>query len=213
MSHRRNTYLPAAIPPLLIAAAVAGCGSVPTADPSSPATATMHADYPVYESEREVSEAADTVVRGIVKSSVSDFVPLVPDMEGDDPLSNPQAGLSKREKAALLAKGHGYVATTHTVEITEVIRGDVAVGDTVTVSQLGGLQDGTQYVVDGVEQMSVGGDYVLVTTDGPGDTLSLINLDQGIYTVGPDDALTTLAEDPSGYVASSLAEAEEAFAE
>lgn len=203
--------------PVLLLATLSGCSSDSPAagDDARPVTATIHADFPVYESAEELSEAADTVVRGIVRSSVTDFVPLVPtDSDDDDPMSNPQAGLSEAEKAAFLAEGHGYVATMHTIEVTEVLKGSVAVGDTVTVEQLGGLQDGVRYVTEGLEQLAPGHEYVLVGSAQTGDQLSLVNLDQSIYSVDERGALSPTTEDPDGYVLEgSLSEAEQVFSE
>ncbi|QIK84556.1 hypothetical protein [Sanguibacter sp. HDW7] len=201
---------------LLTLGALAACGSAPDDAPGGGARATetvvMAADYPVYLTARELDEVADTVVRGIVRSSETGFERLVLDTSSDDPQLNPLAGLSEDEIDAYLARNDGYVATTHSLEVTEVLQGDVGVGDTVTVQQIGGTHDGVSYVVLGIEQLSVGREYLLVTTAREGGRLELVSSGQSVFTVGADGALAPLATNPGGYVLrGTLAEAREVF--
>lgn len=201
---------------LLALGALAACGTAaddaPGGGPRATETVVMMADYLVYLTARELDEAADTVVRGIVRSSETGLERLVPDMSSDDPQINPLAGLSEEEIDAHLARSDAYVATTHSLEVTEVLQGDVEVGGTVTVQQIGGTHDGVSYVVPGIEQLSVGQEYLLVTTAREGGRLELVSPGQSVYTVGADGTLAPLATNPGGYILpGTLAEARKVF--
>lgn len=190
---------------------LAACIPAPD-DARATGTVTMMVDHVVYPTADELSDAADTVVRGVVRASEAEYVPLVPDTSSDDPQLNPQAGQSDDEIDAHLARRHGYVATAHSLEVTEVLRGEVEVGATVTVPQTGGTLGGVTFVVPGVAQMSVGDEYLLVTTAGTGGRLALVSPEQSIFTVGADGVLAPLAANPVGYVLrGTLAEAREVF--
>lgn len=188
---------------------LAACGTAPD-DARVTETVTMMVDHVVYMTAGELSDAADTVVRGVVRASEAEHVRLVPDTSGDDPQVNPQAGLSDDEIAAHLARPDGYVATVHSLEVTEVLRGEVEVGATVTVRQTGGTLGGVTFAVPGAEQMSVGHEYLLVTTAGTGGRLELVSPEQSVFTVGADGVLAPLATNPGGYVLrGTLADARE----
>lgn len=164
-------------------------------------TVMMRADYRVFESAVELDEKADTIVRGIVRSSKVEYV--VPEFvvsDDDDPMRNPQAGLSEKELRELRELDDGFVATMHSVEITDVIQGDHEVGDIVTVPQLGGIYKKTNYLTEGLDQMSVGQEYLLFARQIDNGRLSLLNLDQTIYTVDEGGRLEPAAEDPEGFI-------------
>lgn len=173
----------------------------------------MTADWPVYETAAALAERADTIVRGVVRSSRTEMiVHEYVEIDDDDPMRNPQAGLSEEEMEEVRNLRDGYVATIHTVEITGVIQGAVKVGATVTIEQMGGVHGQEEHVVPDLEQMSVGQEYLLFTRQVAEGELSLVNLSQTIYTISSTGGLAPLSERPVGFIVDgTLATAEELF--
>lgn len=82
------------------------------------------ADWPVFATPEELAERADTIVTGVVRSSSTEMISFAfEEVDSDDPMINPQAGLSEAELRELREADHGYVATVHTIEITGVLQG------------------------------------------------------------------------------------------
>ena len=155
--------------------ALAGCSS-------SPEVVTSYADYPAYSTPQDIVDAADVVVRGSVTGSrVMEDHPIV--STAGDPALNPQAGLDE------VTEVPGVVVTISTVQVEEVIKGDVAVGDVIEVAQLGGLYDGVRYVEASTTTLESGDeDYVLLLADhGPGVPYDLLHPVQAMYTVDSRD--------------------------
>lgn len=172
------------------------------------------ADWPVFSTPEELAERADTIITGVVRSSSTRLISFESEeVNSVDPMINPQAGLSEAELQEVHETGDGHVATVHTIEITGVLQGDVAVGDVVTVEQLGGDYDGADYVDQGGEQMQVGQEYLLFTRQRSDDQLNLVNPSQTIYAVSDSGALSLVADRPAGYIVEgTLATAEKLFA-
>ncbi len=135
-------------------------------------------------------KAADVVVRGTALSSRKDK--LHPDISTEtDPAINPQAGLSPAELDEF-RENSAIAVTVTTVKVDEVLKGDVAKGDVIEVSQLGGEMDGVRYRDSTTTLLSAGSksDYVLLLSSfGAGKPFSLLNPEQAMYTVGSGDAL------------------------
>lgn len=155
------------------------------------------ADYADFASLEEAVAASGAVVTGSVVASRT--VEVFPDAPtGDDPVANPQAGVKGKD----VAKIPGVVTTVLTVEVSEVLAGDVAVGDRIEVSQLGGTVDGVTYRERHTTALADGGSYLLLLADhGPGVPYDVINPAQGIYTVSGDAAT---AVSPEGFADVSL---------
>lgn len=137
------------------------------------------ADYPTYRSGTQLLATADAVVRGtVVASRVEEQLPET--SADDDPQANPQAGVDPAEVAAVPA----VVVTVSTLRVDEVVKGDVAVGDTIEVAQLGGELDGVQYVEDETTTMQTDGTEYLVLLADHGDApYDLLNPQQALYVV------------------------------
>ena len=179
-----------------------GCSSGST-EASAPTVVQYFADYPAYGTQAELVGAADVVVRGtVVSSRVETQYPEV--STSTDPRSNPQAGLD----AAAAAQVAPVVVTVSTVSVEEVLKGSVAVGDLVEVSQLGGKVGRVTYVAEGTVPLKTGPtDYVLLLADhGTGVPLDLVNPEQAMYTVSPSTGLQPVTSAPGLAVASSLGE-------
>jgi len=173
----------------LALAALAGCSSDSGAA-SQPPVVTSYADYPAYDSPQEIVDAADVVARvTVLDTHVIDDKPEV--STDGDPQTNPQAGLDDPSDVP------GVVVTVADARVDEVVKGDVAVGDTIQVAQLGGLYRGVEYVEAETTMMDVGSSYVLLMADhGPGVPYDLLHPVQAMYTVDDDsDDLQPVAPD------------------
>jgi uncharacterized lipoprotein YbaY len=166
---------------------LAGCSS-DSAAPTEPVV--YHALYPSYSDSAELLEKADLVIRGVpISSRVEEMFMDV--SEGDDPMTNPQAGLSPAE-VEQVRKDSAMVVTVFTVRVDEVVKGRASVGSTVEISQLGGTFGGVRYKADATTMLSPDGtDYVLFLADhGSGKPFDLLNPDQAMYTVAANGTLT-----------------------
>lgn len=180
MSTRRAlTILSTASTVVLLGAACAGQPT--TEDPSSESVVHVSADYPDYGSTEAALEAADVVLVGTVESSRE----LVEYPEVDDSrtgLENPQSGVDISDEDL---EEMGVVTTVTTIKVTEVISGDVEVGDSVEVSQVGGTIDGVTYIEDSttfIEEVNSPELLLLLNDFGDGD-YDLVNPVEGVYEV------------------------------
>lgn len=175
---------------------VAGC-SAPDVDGSAAGgddSVTLSADYPVYDSLEAAGDEADSVVRGVYISSEVDLLyPMVD--AGGDAETNPQDGVDvSQEDLDEMA----VVITVSRVEVTEVLKGDLQVGDVIEVSQLGGRYDDVQYDEESttlLEQVAATEVVVLLNDTGAG-RFDLINPAQGLFEVEGDSV--TAVEPDSG---------------
>ncbi|MGV9989974.1 hypothetical protein [Streptomyces sp. NPDC003374] len=164
--------------------AAKGAGSAKAAE-----TVTYSADYPDYASLDEVIKKSDVVVEGTVLGSrVERMLPDAP--AGDNPATNPQAGLSPAEKkqAKEADEENPVVVTVSRVKVTRALAGHVAAGDVIEVSQLGGTYKGVKYQDSGTTLLAKGGPkYVLMlAAHGRGKPYDLVNPVQALYGVKQD---------------------------
>ncbi|MEV7870058.1 hypothetical protein AB0P17_29110 [Streptomyces sp. NPDC088124] len=185
----------------LAAFGVVGCSSDGgSADRSGSSAArdvvAYHADYPAYDSLDAVIEESDLVVKGTVVNSRVER--MLPETSADgDPATNPQAGLSPEELAEARAEAEAdpVVVTVSTVKVSQVLAGDVSVGDTVEVSQLGGTYKGVTYKERSTTALAGRGtEYVLMLADnGARNPYDLLNPEQALYTVGSGGAVKAVS--------------------
>lgn len=178
---------------LLATFALVGCSVDSTGTRAGfEADAVMYAaDYPSYDSVDAIVKGSDIIVRGTVVSS--EVRKLHPEVSMDtDPVANPQAGVPPEEAV----ESDPVVVTISTVKVSQTLSGDVRAGDTIKVSQLGGELDGVMYEEEHTTRLSEGdAQYVLMLADhGDGNPYDLLNPEQALYTVGPDQQVTPLAD-------------------
>jgi hypothetical protein len=203
MRATRRTVVTAAVV-ALVGTSLVGC-STSSPEAAAPAVVQYFADYPSYGTEAELVQASDVVVRGTVLSTrVEQQLPEA--STSTDPRSNPQAGLDPAAAAEVLP----VVVTVSTLVVEEVLKGSVAVGSTVEVSQLGGRLGGVAYVAEGTVPLKAGTtDYVLLLADhGAGVPLDLVNPQQAMYTVSPSAGLQPVTSEPGLALASSIGQIE-----
>ncbi|MER7568584.1 hypothetical protein ABTZ93_37370 [Streptomyces sp. NPDC097941] len=204
---------------LLAAVILVGCSTDGSpegkAKPKAVAAADVvpyEADYPSYDSVDALVKQSDVVITGtVIGTQVRELSPEAP--TNDDPVANPQAGLSPEEAA----QSDPVVVTVSSIKVSQVLSGagDVKAGDTIEVSQLGGTLDGVTYKEQ--ETTALAGDsteYVLMLADqGDKNPFDLLNPQQALYTVGSGDEVTPVAEggfDDIGTVDELAAKAAEA---
>lgn len=150
---------------------------------------TYHAAYPAFSTSPELIQKADLVIRGVALNSRVEQL-FMDVSEGTDPQENPQAGLTP-EQAEEARKSSPMVVTVSTVRVDEVIKGDVAVGATVEVSQLGGTFEGVRYEEAETSILSSDTSYVLfLAAHGSSKPYDLLNPKLALYEVSAGGALT-----------------------
>lgn len=166
----------------VIALALAGCStsSEPGVNLASE-TVVLSADYPVFDSIESASDEADLIVKGeYIDSAVELLYPTI-ETEGD-PESNPQQGIASEE---VDLEEMAIVTTVSQLRITEVLKGDVNVGDIIEVSQVGGEYDDVTYDEESTTLLSEVDvpEVALFLNQTSDTTFDLINPAQGIFTV------------------------------
>lgn len=78
------------------------------------------------------------------------------------------------------------VTTAYTATVMEVVKGNLRVGDTLEVKELGGVHRGVRYVQDDAININPLGRYLVFLEGEPGLPYSLLNPIEGKY---PEDAL------------------------
>lgn len=157
--------------------ALTACAAPSPETASEHHTVVMKADYPVYEGVADAGADSDVVVKGTYTDSRVTL--LRPEQDGStDPHANPQAGAADVD---IDDDAMAVVVTVSEVRVDEVVKGDVAVGDVIEVSQLGGTYDGTTYQEEGTTLLSdVDGDVVLLLAKTSKEGYDPINPDQGV---------------------------------
>jgi hypothetical protein len=180
----------------LAAALLAGCTS------SAPREEIQNFDalYKSYATAEDLVSEANLVVRGIaVESRVEEMFPEA--TATGNPETNPQAGLSEEELKEW-RESQGMVVTISTVQVKEVLKGNVSAGSMVEVTQLGGTLDGVRHVEQDTTMLSrTSGEYLLfLGSNGIGKPHSLLNPEQAMYTVKADGSLVSTGHGdlPSG---------------
>lgn len=196
---RKFTLAAAALAAGALSIALAGCATVETAGAS--------ADYPAYDTLEDASGAADLIVAGeYVSSKVELLYPSV--VETGDETTNPQQGVATED---IDLDEMAVVTTVSELRVTEVLKGDVSVGDSIRVSQLGGTFDDVKYEEESTTLLStIEAPSVIVFLNDLGDgTFDLINPQQGLYTKHGDRIAPVVAEN-SPFMISSVDEIQEA---
>lgn len=188
-----------AFPGLLAAMALAGCGGQAgagaTSPPASPAAAptpepipvvepSCIADYLQYAADPAALVAAsDAIVRG--RATASRDYEMRPGIStGTDPAVNPQYGVPQEEIDAI----PGIPSTALSFTITEVIKGDLTLGQVIEVNQNTCTS----------RPLPVGGDtdYVLALSEyGPGVPFSQLNDSQAAWQASGEQTLTPVNPD------------------
>jgi hypothetical protein len=175
--------------------AAAGPSPADTSVPEIPVVeASCTADYPWYADAAELVSRADAVLRVTATGPSRDHeIRPDPPTNDPDPAVNPQYGVSQEEVDQI----PGIPATAITVRVTQVLKGDLAVGDRIEVDQ------GT--CTDRPLPTGPGTDYVLALSGHDGHPYGQLNEDQaawqvdasgGLHPVSPDNdlAVTELEE-------------------
>lgn len=169
------------IPAISVAAfVVAGCSSTP-----KESVVQYHASYPHFRTSGELADRADLIVRGTpIASRVEEL--FMDESAGDNAAENPQLGVPQDE-AEEARRESSVVVTISTMKVEEVVKGDVAVNETVEVLQLGGKLNNVVYKNDETTLVSPGGDYVMfLAAHGAGKPLDLLNPQQALYVTEND---------------------------
>lgn len=166
----------------VIALALAGCSTSSESGANAASeTVVLSADYPVYDSIESAIEEADLIVKGEYIGSEVDLLYPTLETEGD-PESNPQQGIAPE---GVDLKEMAIVTTVSQLRITEVLKGDMNVGDIIEVSQLGGEYDEVNYNEESTTLLSEVDvpEVALFLNQTSDTTFDLINPAQGIFIV------------------------------
>ncbi len=156
--------------------------SAPSADPLT--DVEMMVDGPYYEDMAALALNTDAIVTATVLSDETEVA--YPDFSSDDPQLNPYVGSGNTPSPEDI-EAMGMVTTLYTLQVDDVLAGNVQAGSTITLVELGGLHGGVDHRVHGMSRLS----------DHPADVLFLAGTEDGRYeTVGMDQG--RLEEDGSG---------------
>lgn len=151
---------------ILAGVSVAALGLVATG-----CTPTSSPEYVAYESVAEMDRAADQVVEVSVTSK-GDGV-IVSEFDSDDPAENPHAGTARDDMPSEGERSMDVIV--YEAEILESYKGDMAVGDAISISQLPNVPD--------LAYLETGQTYVLfLATKVPGPA-AIVGGDQGQYVL------------------------------
>jgi len=162
-----------------------GCAKTPNKE------VHIYTEYPFYDTVEKAKDAASVIIEGKIVSS--ETVALNP----TETLTNEQ------KKDPKLNPGGETVSTSfpytiYTVEINQVYKGDVTVGNTIEMKQPGGVMDHVRYAAEDEAQIEIGSTYILFLETYASSPASLINPIEGIYEykdnkiIGNDKNIITL---------------------
>lgn len=125
----------------------------------------MHADYPVYETEKECVEKADLVFSGIIESMSFEMLDIK-ESNGKDPLTG-------------LEKSSPIPYTLYTIKIDEMYKGKSDTEE-IVVKCIGGKSEETIYQSDFLEKLKEGSSYLFLVSTYENTYPSPINPEQGV---------------------------------
>lgn len=161
------------------------CTALPDAgNPSEGSVVYVSADYPEYGSIGAAVDGADDVV--VVEVGPSRQAIEYPEFDdsGTD-LENPQSGVDISDEDL---EAMAVVTTVTTVVIVEVISGDLEVGSSIEVSQLGGMHRGVTYIEESTTLLETvdSPELLLILNDFGDGKYDLVNPEEGILVVSGD---------------------------
>ncbi|HBU81671.1 MAG TPA: hypothetical protein DEF35_08540 [Paenibacillus sp.] len=173
-----------------------GCSSVTTntaATKDEPITMIASEDFPNYSSIGDLSERANTIVRGSViqtrVEALNDMVqaPAVNESALDEELNPGGEDIVPFEK----------IYTIYTIKVAESFKGIHTAGDTIEVKQLGGQLGNTEIINDDNIKFIPTKDYVLFLETYEDTPASLLNSVQSLYVIKPAAKSTQPGEQQS----------------
>jgi hypothetical protein len=190
--------------PVVVVALLAGCASEPVDVPTEPSPSVgadnavgvvyFSADYPSYPTLDAAVAAADNIVQADYVSSWGELV--YPDVsDSGSAIENPQAGIHVSEDERELM---AVPVTVSSLRVVTSLKGDIAAGTVIHVSQLGGMSRGVTYVEKRTilfrDAASSTGLLLFINAhDGLG--MDLISPDQGLRFVVGDMAMPARSVD------------------
>ena len=151
-----------------VLACVTGCAGPPDKE------VHIYTEYPVYYTIEEAKDAASVIIEGKVVSSETaalDPTETLTDEQEMDPEQNPGGEVDIIN----------IPYTIYTIEINQVYKGDVTVGNTIEMKQPGGVIDHVRCTAPDEAQIEIGSTYILFLETYSNSPASLINPIQGIY--------------------------------
>ncbi|WP_440119026.1 hypothetical protein [Paenibacillus sp. QZ-Y1] len=180
---KKNRILTMLASSIFILSAV-GCSSATTytaATKDEPMTIVASEDFPNYSSIGDLSERANTIVKGSViqtrVEALDDRAQVSVTGDGnvmDEPL-NPGGEEVPFEK----------IYTIHTIQVAESYKGDYTAGDQIEVKQLGGQLGNIEIINDDNLKLIPAKDYVLFLETYEDTPASLLNYVQSLYMIKP----------------------------
>ncbi|MCG7376709.1 hypothetical protein MH215_06865 [Paenibacillus sp. ACRSA] len=161
-----------------------GCSSVTTqtaSTPQAPITVIASEDFPNYSSINDLSDRADTIIKGNVIQTRVEVL--------NDRVQAPEADQENAQKVTLEAGNEELafdkIYTIHTIQVAESYKGAFVAGDTLEVKQLGGQLNNTEIINDDHVSLIPTKDYVLFLETYEDTPASLLNSIQSLYVIKP----------------------------
>lgn len=162
-----------------------GACSVPSAE--------MSADYPAYESLEEAVGASDAVIHGRYLSFKEvEMLPEINPTEGDA-TTNPYYGV---DPATVDTSGMGVPTTVSSVEVVEVIAGDLRPGMVIEIRQMGNRDIRETSTV--LLREAGATDFLLLLVENSDGVYSLINPQSGAWRMTGDQLVESDELKPLG---------------
>ena len=156
-------------------------------------SAEMSADYPAYESLEEAVGASDAVIHGRYLSFKE--VEMLPEINptGGDATTNPYYGV---DPATVDTSGMGVPTTVSSVEVVEVIAGDLRPGMVIEIRQMGNRDIRETSTV--LLREAGATDFLLLLVENSDGVYSLINPQSGAWRMTGDQLVESDELKPLG---------------
>lgn len=141
---------------------------------------SIHADYPVYDSAKEIVDSAGLVFSGTVKSISYEVLDVRSEKDTDS-----QTGLSDST---------GIPYTLYEIIIKKIYKGNVE-GDTITIKRPGGQVDSNEYVLEDATAILEGETYLFLAEQYENTYPSLLNASQASYNLNGLDEYSAEGND------------------
>ena len=153
------------VPVIVLSLALTACGNGGTVS-SNETSSTVDAEYPAYDTAQDLIDSANLIFSGTVKNVTYEMLDVRSNAGKDS-----STGLDKSEKIAY---------TIYEISVAKIYKGS-SKEETIKIKCPGGEKDGPQNVVEGVEELQQGKEYLFLTQTYENTYPSLLNVTQAAY--------------------------------
>ncbi|MBP1904214.1 hypothetical protein J2Z32_000831 [Paenibacillus turicensis] len=178
-NRNKNKYMYVIVSLVVMMLIISGCQSkIDTLDSSSHSkeVTIIHADYPQYDTAKDLVDSADLVFSGTVKSIQYKMLDIKVEQGADS-----DTGLVEAESIPY---------SIYEISVDKVLKGD-STDSTLFLKRPGGEFENETFVIEDATQVNIDGTYLFVAQTYPESYPSFLNASQASYDMNSSKSMTS----------------------